>query len=64
MAAQDFKESVRQVAIAQAKVHEQVFLRYEYLLCSEAFRSQSYYIISQHPKGQEEKFPSGEAGRA
>ena len=48
MATQDFKERVRQVAIEQAKVYEQVFLRHEYLLCSEAFRSQPYYIISAH----------------
>lgn len=33
MAVQDFKERVRQVAIEQAKVYEQVFLRHEYLLC-------------------------------
>ena len=48
MAVQDFKERVRQVAIEQAKVYEQVFLRHEYLLCSEAFHSQPYYIISAH----------------
>ena len=48
MAVRDFKERVRQVAIEQAKVYEQVFLRHEYLLCSEAFHSQPYYIISAH----------------
>ena len=48
MAVQDFKKRVRQVAIEQAKVYEQVFLRHEYLLCSEAFHSQPYYIISAH----------------
>lgn len=48
MAAQSFKERVTQVAIAQAKVYEQVFLKYEYLLCSEAFSDKPYYIISAH----------------
>lgn len=46
MAAQSFKERVAQVAIAQAKVYEQVFLKYEYLLCSEAFSMKDYYIVS------------------
>lgn len=48
MAMQSFKERVTQVAIAQAKIYEQVFLKYEYLLCSEAFSNKPYYIISAH----------------
>lgn len=48
MAAQSFKERVTQTAIAQAKVYEQVFLKYEYLLCSKAFSEKPYYIISAH----------------
>lgn len=48
MAAQSFKERVAQVAIAQAKVYDEVFLQYEYLLCSEAFSAKDYYIISAH----------------
>ena len=48
MAAQSFKERVAQVAIAQAKVYDEVFLKYEYLLCSEAFSAKDYYIISAH----------------
>lgn len=48
MAAQSFKERVTQVAIAQAKIYEQVFLKYEYLLCSKAFTDRPYYIISAH----------------
>ncbi len=48
MATQSFKERVTQVAIAQAKVYEQVFLKYEYLLCSEAFAAKPYHIISAH----------------
>lgn len=48
MTAQSFKERVTQVAIAQAKIYEQVFLKYEYLICSGAFSEQPYYIISAH----------------
>lgn len=48
MSAQSFKERVAQVAIAQAKVYERAFLKYEYLLCSEAFTDKPYYIISAH----------------
>ena len=48
MGRQSFKERVAQVAIAQAKVYEQVFLKYEYLICSEAFSENPYYIISAH----------------
>lgn len=48
MVTQSFKERVVQVAIAQAKVYEQVFLKYEYLICSETFSENPYYIISAH----------------
>lgn len=48
MAAQSFKERVTHVAITQAKVYEQVFLKYEYLICSKAFSDKPYYIISAH----------------
>lgn len=48
MVTQSFKERVAQVAIAQAKVYEQVFLKYEYLICSETFSENPYYIISAH----------------
>ena len=48
MAAQDFKERVRQVAIEQAKVYEQVFLRHEYLLCV-VQRSDLFPLTSQSP---------------
>ncbi len=48
MITQNFKERVAQLAIAQAKVYEQIFLKYEYLLCSEAFSENQYYIIFAH----------------
>ena len=48
MAAQSFKERVTQTAISQAKIYEQVFLKYEYLLCSKAFHNRPYYIVSAH----------------
>lgn len=48
MDAQSFKQRVTQTAINQAKVYDRVFLKYEYLLCSNAFQNRSYYIISAH----------------
>ncbi len=48
MIAPKFEERVARVASEQAKVYEQAFLRYEYLLCSKAFALQDYYIISSH----------------
>ena len=46
MADLTFKQRVAQTAIAYAPVYESVYLKYEYLVCSEAFSSQDYYIIS------------------
>lgn len=40
-----FKERVVETAISQAKVYEDVFLKYDYLICSKAF-SQSFYVLS------------------
>lgn len=41
-----FKTRVAQAAIAQAKRYQEVFVNYEYLLCSDAFAVQDYYIIA------------------
>ena len=41
-----FKERVAQIAIEQAIHYKKVFVDYEYLLCSDAFIKQDYYIIS------------------
>lgn len=41
-----FKERIVQVAIEQAIHYKEVFVDYEYLLCSEAFVKRDYYIIS------------------
>lgn len=41
-----FKKRVAEVAIEQAKQYEDVFINYEYLICSEAFVKQDYYIIA------------------
>lgn len=41
-----FKERVAQVAIGQAQKYKDVFVDFEYLLCSEAFIKQDYYIIA------------------
>lgn len=41
-----FKMRVAQVAIAQAKLYQEIFVNYEYLLCSDAFTAQDYYIVA------------------
>ena len=46
MAELTFKQRVAQTAITYATVYEAVYLKYEYLVCSEAFSSQDYYIIA------------------
>ena len=46
MADLTFKQRVAQTAITYAPIYESVYLRYEYLVCSEAFSSQDYYIIA------------------
>ena len=45
MADLTFKQRVAQTAIDYATMYESVYLKYEYLVCSEAFSSQDYYII-------------------
>lgn len=46
MADLTFKQRVAQTAVTYATVYESVYLKYEYLVCSEAFSSQDYYIIA------------------
>lgn len=46
MADLTFKQRVAQTAITYATVYESVYLKYEYLVCSEAFSSRDYYIIA------------------
>ena len=46
MADLTFKQRVAQTAMTYATVYESVYLKYEYLVCSEAFSSQDYYIIA------------------
>lgn len=41
-----FKERVAQTAIRCSQQYKSVFVDYEYLLCSEAFVKQDYYIIA------------------
>lgn len=40
-----FKERMRLEIILGAKTYAEVFVAYEYLICSEAYRSKPYYII-------------------
>lgn len=49
MGSSDFKKRVAQTAIEQAAYYKAVFVEYEYLLCSEAFRKHDYYIIAARP---------------
>lgn len=41
-----FNERVRQEAIKYSKVYKSNFLDYDYLICSEAFRKNGYYVVS------------------
>ena len=49
MESSSFKERVAQVAIEEAARYKAVFVDYEYLICSDAFKKQDYYIISAKP---------------
>ncbi len=40
-----FKQRVLNIAIEQAKIYQTVYVEWEYLICSEAFTQQNYYII-------------------
>ena len=39
-----FKERVKTVMIASAKVYKQNYVDYEYLICSDAFSLKDYYV--------------------
>lgn len=41
-----FKERVKNVVISTAKIYKKNFLDYEYLICSDAFKSKDFYIIN------------------
>lgn len=41
-----FKERVRQEMIRASKRYREIYLDYEYLICSEAFERKKYYIVS------------------
>lgn len=40
-----FKERVKEIVIAEAKAYNDNFVKYEYLVCSEAFILKDFYII-------------------
>lgn len=50
--AQGFKKRVKEVVIKAAQEYKNYFLNYDYLICSDAFLKQDYYII----KGNETNF--------
>lgn len=41
-----FKERVRQALISNSRSYKYYFVDYEYLLCSDAFQNNSYYIVA------------------
>lgn len=44
MSTGEFKERVKEEAIANAKIYESNFVQYEYLICSKAFEN-GYHVI-------------------
>jgi len=47
-----FKSRVKDTVISGAKVYQEYFMDYDYLLCSDAFKINKYYII----RGEEDSF--------
>ena len=45
MAEKSFKERIRQEMIKEAKRYKEVYVDYEYLICSEAFAERDFYIV-------------------
>lgn len=43
---ENFKERVCREIVKAAKKYEEIYLNYEYLVCSKAFIKRKYYIIS------------------
>ena len=48
-----FKERVKEEAIVNAKMFKEYFVDCEYLVCSEAFEKNPYYIIGAHTSNYE-----------
>ena len=46
MSEKSFKERVREEMINAAIQYKQVYVDYEYLICSEAFVEQDFYIVA------------------
>lgn len=46
MAEESFKERDRQEMIKVAKQYKDIYVNYEYLICSVAFEKNDYYIIA------------------
>lgn len=46
MAEENFKERVRLEIMKAAKQYEEIYVGYEYLICSEAFMQNDYYMVS------------------
>ena len=48
-----FKERVKEEAIVNAKMFKEFFVDCEYLVCSDAFEKNPYYIIGAHTSNYE-----------
>lgn len=46
MAEQSFRERVAQTAIDQVKIYQEVYMKFDYLLCSKAFLKCGYFILA------------------
>lgn len=45
MEEESFKEHVRKEMMKEAKRYKEIYVDYEYLICSEAFEKRNYYIL-------------------
>ncbi len=45
MEEESFKEHVRKEMMKEAKRYKEIYVNYEYLICSEAFEKRNYYIL-------------------
>lgn len=48
-----FKTRVKEEAVRCSKIYKDLFVDYDYLLCSEAFTDAEYYIIQAHEDNYE-----------
>ena len=70
MAEESFKERARQEMIKAAKQYKDIYVDYEYLICSVTFEKNDYYIIAaeednfQHLTGVQSKIDANQKERS